>query len=303
MEDGAVLTLVSDSLTIKDVVSLGSCSRYHERTIRGILEIRMRKWKEKLAAEKLDLFGDNNQLTLIISPSADDPMEEFRKGQVKLQLYLFHEMEFDAHYTALSKSSTGLDALNCNFGRASQGGTIFLSSLHYAAAVGDADLCSLLLSRGASVNPNISIPNDGDSIDKGVPASNRNDGTDASQYRWGLITPLRLAVTFGLVEVAELLRSYGGEVGNVVEVICNGDALPVTLSFRIMDCKCRERGLGDLRHLADGSCWVRETNDEIYYLNTFIDNDSGNVEAQHHVLFCKDLLSSRVALLGCGHAM
>jgi len=155
---------------------------------------------------------------------------------------------------------------------------------------------SCFSSRGASVNVNILIPNDGSSENTSIEASNRMDGSEFSQYRWGLITPLRLAMTSENSEAIDLLNNSGGDAGGAEEVIRDGNAIPIYfLSFN--GCGCRRRHLSSLPELPDGSCWVRkDSSDEIYYTNTF---ENGN-EVHHHVLFYGDLHSSILIQMSCG---
>eukprot|EP00797_Seminavis_robusta_P024798 Sro422_g139620.2 (220) ;mRNA; f:2415-3074 len=196
--------------------------------------------------------------------------------------------------TTAALATSGADLLDscCHeLAKSCQGGGIFVTSLHFAAGNGDADLCRLLLTRGASVNPNIFIPNDLSSLDQTEETSNRDDGAYASQYRWGFITPMRLAMTFGHADVVELLRGHGGIACETVQVPCK------EISWKLgFQCFCQDRLDDELPPLPDGACWTRQGNEEeLYYKNT----RSDQLDGTNHVLFTADMQQTVIHLAHC----
>eukprot|EP00961_Rhodomonas_salina_P104374 1404781-Rhodomonas_salina.2 len=142
-------------------------------------------------------------------------------------------------------------------GRASQGGPIFVTALHISARAGDLRLCETLVHLGAKINPNIFIPNDQMSADTSIDGANKSDGRDFSQYRWGLITPARLAALFGHEDVVDFLKANGGTPGVAKYAQASTSFLsPVQLP--------RQR-------LADNECWTNSNETELYYLNSYMD--------------------------------
>ena len=158
-----------------------------------------------------------------------------------------------------------LDRIDTLFqiGSASQGGPIYGTALHIVALLGEFTLCQALVDLGANLNANLLIPNDQDSDDKSISASNKDDGSDFSQYRWGWITPLRLARLFRHREIAQMLLENGGVLGR-----SQNTSLP--LGFMVGSTFAV--GRPGFRSLPDDACWTSadSSKTEIYYLNTYM---------------------------------
>eukprot|EP00931_Biecheleriopsis_adriatica_P046829 TRINITY_DN26940_c0_g1_i1.p1 TRINITY_DN26940_c0_g1~~TRINITY_DN26940_c0_g1_i1.p1 ORF type:complete len:722 (+),score=100.54 TRINITY_DN26940_c0_g1_i1:123-2288(+) len=156
-------------------------------------------------------------------------------------------------------------------GRASQGGPILVTAMHVAARLGDTSLCHVLSRAGAEINPNIHIPSDqGESR-----RPNCADGTDYSQYRWGLITPMRLAHTFGAVSATAWFRNNGGDAGGVqhTQLPGMGDVEPFPgsgIRMPMVGSTFARLGAPGFSHLAENSCWTSTEENMIYYLNTYM---------------------------------
>mmetsp|Transcript_14818 Transcript_14818/g.32188 ORF Transcript_14818/g.32188 Transcript_14818/m.32188 type:complete len:182 (-) Transcript_14818:176-721(-) len=160
-----------------------------------------------------------------------------------------------------------------------------MSCLHLAAAVGDLQLCRLVISRGVLPNNNIFIPNDQGSWDDSPTASNGDDGSDFSQYRWGLITPMRLARSFKHCDVCTYLQKNGGTIGREVVAHKRSSMLYGLIGFTITEYV--------LLSLYPNSCWVSEDRTKIMFKNTYMNGD----RIYPDILFDTDLCSSMQGLL------
>lgn len=157
---------------------------------------------------------------------------------------------------------------------ASQGGPIFVTAMHVAARIGDTALCQMLCRMGALLNSNILIPNDQMSHG-GQP--NLADGSDFSQYRWGLVTPMRLAYTFGAVSTHAWFSQNGGNLGSALHT-----QLPQEF---MMGSTFARRGAPGFSHLPDATCWTNDEESMIFYLNTYMDGE----RVYPNVLYACDL--------------
>lgn len=120
------------------------------------------------------------------------------------------------------------NAMDVKMGIAFPGGPTFVS-FHVAAVTGDEQLCHMLIARGANVNENIFIPS-----------------IEDNQCQYGLITPLRLSITYGHRSTSQVLKSYGGTPGDAVLA-----RLPVLPSPPYQSC-----------------CWASTDGSKIFYKNS-----------------------------------
>lgn len=153
---------------------------------------------------------------------------------------------------------------------ASQGGPIMVTAMHVGARLGDTSLCRMLHNLGASMNPNILIPNDQDSYG-GEP--NRADGSDFSQYRWGYITPMRLAHTYGNVSAASWFRQNGGDLGVALRTHLPGRDPSLQDFPTMLGSSFARIGAVGFHHLPRGACWTNAEENAIYYLNTYMNGE------------------------------
>jgi hypothetical protein len=163
-------------------------------------------------------------------------------------------------------------------GQMAQGGLAYVTPVHFAAMKGDLGLCQLLKIRGANINANIFIPNDQHSQDTSEEAANRDDGYDFSQYRWGTITPLRIAITFGFDDIARFLEANGGKPSTAIKASFRPRIGSV---FKI------------LPRLPTNGCWVDQERKQLLVKNTYMHGDRVYPE----IIFCDDMESTIVNLL------
>lgn len=217
------------------------------------------------------------------SMDSDDNSIDIETKAKELKVYLhkelrahFEELEsrvdtFDRLYfkiTMMSIAEHGIEELNrfFNVANACQGGPIKVKAMHFAAIYGNASLCCLLFmrSKGSNsiVNPNICIPNDQHSHDKSLYAANMRADYDWSQYVYGMITPLRLAMTFKQLSTVRYLKQIGGLAGIASIASLKHETTGSIFSSR------GATGFSTLNR--NNSCWTNKSGDKIYYVNSYM---------------------------------
>jgi hypothetical protein len=237
------LMLVSGSTALKihELVFLQITCRSLSQTIRPIITNFLAQFEPKIPED------DDDYIT-----HAD---ESGKEGVNPTQIHLYT--------IAKVILNPSCDNVNSYFqvGTAGQGGPIFATALHVAAQFGEFNLCHVLVELGANINANIFIPNDQDSNDESQDACNRADGSDFSQYRWGLITPLRVARLFRHRRVAQMLLENHAVHGRTQIT-----SIPTSSIGSIFS----SLGRPGFQSLRDDACWTDENRTEIYYLNTYM---------------------------------
>ena len=313
MDNPMIATLVGSFLSIVDLVSLGSTCKLLEQVGKGVIIVTLRTWSNKIrllqeieeAAEKVERARwegaflqeeetqegrtnvsedvaanerrqENNTAIELCNTESDDEERSYESEESLLFLLLKYEI----YVMALTKSGKDLN-FYFDLKEASQGGPIKVTGLHLAALYDDVDLCRLLIDRGANFQPNICIPNDQQSNDRSIEASNKMDGSDWSQYTWGYITPRRLANILGNHNVEEFLSKHE-------EIVCSqtsGGSPPGIIIDRIARPKVAimqrytigsvfaKQGNPGFPNIRQCDCWISETGDAIFYINTYMHGD------------------------------
>ena len=226
MDDGDVLNVISGFLSVPDLVYLGCTCRRLRVKAEAMIGARMPQWKELLdeKADKLnERYSQKNPYKYQSYQAFWDASMEEKRARIDLRI---EYLQFEVYSAAATKSGQYLNSRRHEFARTNQGGRILLSSLHLAAAFGDVSLCRLLLDRGADINPNILISS---RVDDGDPYNSiRIQGDsdinpadcETTRYDWGFITPLRLGMSFGNVNTADILRmaAYDGDGGTAIHI-------------------------------------------------------------------------------------
>ena len=139
-----------------------------------------------------------------------------------------------------------------NISKLTQAGPLMVTAMHFAAIYGDLSLLRLLIMRNGdndssiNVNPNVLIHN----------YYNTN-------YVFGLITPLRLAMLFKHHHVVEYLRSIGGRPGQF---------LVATLRYYTIGSSFAIRGAPGFPRLnSEDSHWTNDDGTQILYIDYFMD--------------------------------
>ena len=262
------ILLNSGMLSITTMILLGSASKPFEKLVRPATCHYMKTWKDSLESKEENLLvAEEDEVNTAVFKSrevfegAEDNLER-KRSRFKGNSLLYRVLITLETSVPLNRG----DDLNRYFElrEADQGGPIFGTGVHIAAMLGDVGLCHLLWFRGADVNANIFIPNDQDSWDKSQEAANRDDGSDFSQYRWGLVTPLRLAITYGQDEVCCFLKTHNGIAGTAT-VTENPEVSEATIGSVFATS-----GRPGFRYLPPNSCWTNADDTEILYLNTYM---------------------------------
>lgn len=289
MDREHIVHSVCEFLSIPDMVWLGCCCQRLAGLCQSRMGLKMQAWNDSLEeARVLKLEAMARQMTSSFEEKELEIEKEFEKdGDEELhtsgleylawrreQSEISHREEskrplgesietlrWKITSMAIAQYGEGLDRY-FKVRNASQGGPIFITGLHFAAMTGDLLLCRLLLTRGASVNHNIFIPNDQDSNDKSEQAANCDNGYDWSQYRWGLITPLRMAITFGSNEVVNALKECNGKAGKAYVTSIPKPTLVSLVSLM--------SGGHRFPSLPEEGCWTNEAGTEMMYLNTYM---------------------------------
>jgi hypothetical protein len=163
--------------------------------------------------------------------------------------------------------------------RLGQGGPMYVTPLHVAARLGDGEMCKILLKANASVNANIFLPNDQHSHDKSPAAANKADGSDWSQYRWGMITPMRMALTFGHKAACAVLQEHAGQPGGTIHTRLPRGGLIGGYFARA--------GRPGFETLPDGTCWTNSDETAIFALNVYMKGDRVYPETLYDRSICQ----------------
>jgi hypothetical protein len=271
---------VADFLSTSDLVMLGCTCKELERKVRDSLGRILQRGKEGIESD----IAAYRALTPLMHDGFEtrEAYQDCRDGEnERYECFIelaITRLAFRVRSASITKSGTELKGVYLPIGGSGQGGLVYVSCLHLAAAIGDLQLCRILVARGASINANIFIPNDQDSRDKSARASNRDDGMDFSQYRWGLITPLRLARTFSYEDVCNFLLHGGGILATDVVA-----GVTIRNTFESIS----------LPSLGSNSCWISQDGKQLMFKNTYMNGDRRYQE----VLFNEDLESSIWELL------
>lgn len=280
MDDSTIVVAVSEFLSLLDLVELGSCSRDLQEIARSSISLRMRLWKKCNTAEDSRLSADEpDEFAFQTENAYENASLDWRRRSANQRI---QDLQYKAYLSVLSMPPPSFNTCYLALAEARQGGPILVTLLHFAAATDDLQLCSYLLARGATVNPNIFIPCDKNSFDKSPRAANKDDGSDISQYMWGVITPLRIAITFCHHRVSNFLSRNGGDACREVQVetvVRTGNAL--------LDVRLGPR----VDTIGRGSCWVGEKRRTLFYKNTYMHD-----AIFRDILFTTDLPTSFLTL-------